>query len=91
MLSSRFVPGPVVQPGRVRGAVLPRVGVTFPQGSGLSHGLSVGRAGQHGGPGGAQVHSALRYCRRIVMQFKNDVGEILSVLCFTLQMCDVNR
>lgn len=50
----------MVQPGRVRGTVLPGVGVTFPQGSGLSHGLSLGWPGQHGGPGSAQVHSALR-------------------------------
>lgn len=50
-----------MQPGGVRGAVLPGVGVAFPQGSGLGHGLSVGRAGQHGGPGGAQVHRALRF------------------------------
>lgn len=59
-LSSRFVPGPVGQPGRVWGTVLPGVGVTIPQGSGLSHGLSVGWVGQHCGPGSSQVHSALR-------------------------------
>lgn len=66
MLSSRFVPGPVVQPGRVRGTVLSGVGVTVPQGPGLSHDLSVGRPGQHDGSGGSQVHSALRYSRRVV-------------------------
>ena len=60
LLSSRFVPSPLVQSGWMRGTVLPGVGVKFPQGSGLGLGLSVGRAGQHGGPGGSEVHRALR-------------------------------
>lgn len=65
-VSCRFVPGTVVQPGRVRGAVLPGVGVALPQGPGLGHDLPAGRAGQHGGPGGPQVHRALRWERRSV-------------------------
>lgn len=61
LLRSRFVPGPLVQSGRVWRAVLPGVGVTLPQGSGLSHDFVAGWAGQHGGSGGPEVHGPLRY------------------------------
>lgn len=37
------------------------MGVTFSPGSGLGHGLPVGWAGQHCGPGSTQVHCALRW------------------------------
>lgn len=60
LLRSRLLPGPVVQPGRVRGAVLPGVGVPLPPGSGFCLGFPAGWAGQHRGAGGAQVHRALR-------------------------------
>lgn len=60
LLCSRLLPGPVEQPGRVRGAVLSGVGVALPPGSGFSHDLFAGRAGQHGGPGGPEVHGAVR-------------------------------
>lgn len=45
MLCSRFLPGSMGQPGRVWRTVLPGLGVTFPQGSGLSYDLSVGWSG----------------------------------------------
>lgn len=60
LLRSRFLPGPVVQLGRVRGAVLSGVGVPLPPRSGLCLGLPAGRAGQHRCTGSAQVHRALR-------------------------------
>ena len=56
----RFIPGPLEQFGGVRGAVLPGVGVPFPAGPGLCDGLPAGRAGQHRGSGGAEVHHTVR-------------------------------